>query len=243
MALAAGPAAAFDFAADCECWSSSFPFPLSATQDNYIVATATLSQVVNGSLVEIEVSTAAVLTEAGETFFVSNCWESAPLVDGSYSVEISLQGFTADDFSDPPTEEQLAAAAKRTAGTAEPITFSCEGPPSGGEGCTPGYWKQAQHFDSWVGFAPSDDFESVFGVDASFSPDTLLDALGRNGGGENALARHAVAALLSASSGDVEYAFSEAEVIDLVQDAYASGDFETIKNILAAENERACPLN
>ena len=27
-------------------------------------------------------------------------------------------------------------------------------PPPGGEGCTPGFWKQDQHFDSWVGFAP-----------------------------------------------------------------------------------------
>ena len=27
-------------------------------------------------------------------------------------------------------------------------------PPPGGEGCTPGFWKQTQHFDSWVGFAP-----------------------------------------------------------------------------------------
>ncbi len=26
-------------------------------------------------------------------------------------------------------------------------------PPPGGEGCTPGFWKQRQHFDSWVGFA------------------------------------------------------------------------------------------
>ena len=28
-------------------------------------------------------------------------------------------------------------------------------PPKGGEGCTPGFWKQDQHFDSWVGFLPS----------------------------------------------------------------------------------------
>src|SRR5690606_30498275 len=24
-------------------------------------------------------------------------------------------------------------------------------PPSGGEGCTPGYWRQPHHFDSWTG--------------------------------------------------------------------------------------------
>ena len=40
-------------------------------------------------------------------------------------------------------------------------------PPPGGEGCTPGFWKQDQHFDSWVGFAPTDSFETVFGVDVT----------------------------------------------------------------------------
>src|SRR5262245_29821740 len=32
-------------------------------------------------------------------------------------------------------------------------------------GCTPGYWKQSQHFDSWVGHSPNDSFEAVFGRD------------------------------------------------------------------------------
>ena len=82
--------------------------------------------------------------------------------------------------------------------------------PPGGEGCTPGFWKQEQHFDSWVGFAPSDSFEAVFGVDVTLraggqntiEDPTLLDALNANGGGVNALARHAVAALLNASNPD-----------------------------------------
>ena len=58
-------------------------------------------------------------------------------------------------------------------------------PPPGGEGCTPGYWKQTQHFDSWVGFAPSDWFDAVFGVDVTLRSrrsgtidnPTLLEAL------------------------------------------------------------------
>ena len=63
------------------------------------------------------------------------------------------------------------------------------------------------------------------------------------GGGVNALARHAVAALLNAASGDVDSDFTVAEVIALVQDAVESGDFETAKNLLAASNEAGCPLN
>ncbi len=115
-------------------------------------------------------------------------------------------------------------------------------PPGGGEGCTPGYWKQSQHFDSWVGYTPTDSFEAVFGVNATGSP-TLLDALKWGGGGEAALARHAVAALLNSASGGVSYAFSTADVITMVQNAYATGTFETTKNLLAAQNESGCPLD
>ena len=42
-------------------------------------------------------------------------------------------------------------------------------PPPGGEGCTPGFWKQPQHFDSWVGFAPDGLLRDVFGVDVTLS--------------------------------------------------------------------------
>ena len=125
-------------------------------------------------------------------------------------------------------------------------------PPKGGEGCTPGYWKQDQHFDSWVEFEPGDFFEAVFGVEdvtvraggrSTIDNPTLLEALNATGGGVNALARHAVAALLNASNPDVESDFTVAEVIALVQEAFESGDFETAQRLLAAANEQGCPLN
>lgn len=121
----------------------------------------------------------------------------------------------------------------------------CLPPPAPAQGCTPGYWRQDQHFDSWVptGYAPGDDFEAVFGVDASFDPHTLLDAVWLGGGGENALARHAVAALLNAASPDVNYFYSVADVISGVQAAYASGDFEPFKNALDFANNAGCSLN
>ena len=123
--------------------------------------------------------------------------------------------------------------------------------PPGKEGCTPGFWKQPQHFDSWVGYTPSQSFEAVFNVDVTlrgqgqttYTTPTLLQALDANGGGVNALARHGVAALLNASNPDVEFAYSTAEVIDLVHDAIVSGDFETAHQLLAAANERGCPLS
>lgn len=127
--------------------------------------------------------------------------------------------------------------------TPEPTPTNTPVPPMGGQGCTPGYWKQPHHFDSWVGYSPTDDFETVFGVDASFDPHTLLDGASRNGGGENALARHAVAALLNASSGGVNYAYTTADVIAMVQAAYATGNFEATKNLFEAQNDTSCPLN
>ena len=125
--------------------------------------------------------------------------------------------------------------------------------PPGGEGCTPGYWKQPQHFDSWVGFTQDQFFDAVFGVDVTIRVDaktedpnaTLLEALDANGGGINALARHAVAALLNASNPDVDSDFTTAQVIALVQDAVAPGGItiEEAHQLLAAANEQGCPLS
>ena len=65
--------------------------------------------------------------------------------------------------------------------------------------------------------APSTDVDTTFGVDF-FSPDiTLIDALNLGGGGNNALARHAVAGLLSAAHPGVDYDYTVAEVIAFVQ--------------------------
>jgi len=112
-------------------------------------------------------------------------------------------------------------------------------------GCTPGYWKQDHHFDSWSGYAPGDSFEAVFGRNVPGNP-TLLDALRSGGGGLNALMRHTVAALLNAASPEVDpvAAFnSTAEVIAAFQAAVDSGGYETTKNLFAASNEAGCPLN
>jgi cysteine-rich repeat protein len=83
-------------------------------------------------------------------------------------------------------------------------------------GCTPGYWKQEHHFGNWVDYSPSDVFDDVFGVEA-LGDATLLDALWARGGGLYALARHATAALLNTANPDVNYMYTEEEVIALVQ--------------------------
>ena len=115
----------------------------------------------------------------------------------------------------------------------------------GGEGCTPGYWKAPQHFDSWVGYAPGDLFSSVF--EDAFPGKTLLDVLnaGGNTAGE-ALGRHTVAALLNAAGGSgVSYDLTTAQVIAGFNAAWP-GDKNALnaqKAIFSGFNEQGCPLN
>jgi len=112
----------------------------------------------------------------------------------------------------------------------------CVTPPEeqGGEGCTPGYWKN--HMGSWAatGYAITDDFDTVFGVDY-FDPNiNLCEALNLKGGGVNALARHAVAALLSMASPDGEYGLTAEQILDAVENHD--------KDILEYNNQMYCPL-
>ena len=119
----------------------------------------------------------------------------------------------------------------------------CVPPPPPSEGCTPGYWKQSQHFGNWTApYTPSTSFQSVFSV-SGFG--TLLNALGLQGGGAQALARHGTAALLNAASSQVDYSMTTSQVITLVRTALQSGNATTIenaKNQLAALNESGCSL-
>lgn len=128
----------------------------------------------------------------------------------------------------------------------------CGGNQTGGEGCTPGYWKQEQHFDSWSFPYTTDTlFSSVFSRDivvrgegkTLIADPTLLQALDANGGNVNAAARHAVAALLNAASSGVSYNLSVDGVIAAFQDAYPDGELDDVKDMFATFNEQGCPLN
>jgi hypothetical protein len=112
------------------------------------------------------------------------------------------------------------------------------------EGCTPGYWKQYHHADSWTGYYPTDYFNQVFGIGGN-SYLTLIDALKQGGGKKIALRRHAVAALLNASHPYVAYKYSVDEVISKVQYALYGNKklIEKTKDELEDANEQGCPLN
>ncbi|MDP9310890.1 MAG: hypothetical protein M3R24_08355 [Chloroflexota bacterium] len=118
-------------------------------------------------------------------------------------------------------------------------------PPSVGfEGCTPGYWKQEQHFDSWVSYSTNMTFNAAFGVGPSNI--TLLQALQLKGGGADALMRHATAALLNAASSGVDYYYQISEIQQIVEQAFSTNTkeaYESAKDLLAQRNEAGCGLN
>jgi uncharacterized membrane protein len=130
------------------------------------------------------------------------------------------------------------------------------------QGCTPGYWRQSQHFDSWPApYAPTTLVRTVFNVapflqggkldlDGNGTDDTLVDALKYNGGaGDKGAARNllraGVAALLNAASPGVDYQLSSAQVIGQVNGALTKS--RSVMLSVAAKldtyNNAGCPLN
>ncbi|MEE8221852.1 MAG: hypothetical protein V3R21_08830, partial [Woeseiaceae bacterium] len=117
-------------------------------------------------------------------------------------------------------------------------------PNGGGEGCTPGFWKQDQKLDLWpAAFLPGTPFSDVF--DDAFPGKTLLEVVRLKGGGLNRLGAHTVAALLNAASPDVDYDLSVAEVIAAFNAVFpgSNPEYNALKNTLVDLNEQGCPLD
>jgi len=121
---------------------------------------------------------------------------------------------------------------------------TCQVEVVGGDGCTPGFWKQSQHFDSWTGpFTPDTLFSDVF--EDAFPNMTLLEVAQQGGDGLNALGRHTVAALLNAASPDVSYDLSVNQVVELVNQVFpgTKSAYNALKDNFENFNEQGCPLN
>ena len=145
-----------------------------------------------------------------------------------------------------------------TALTAAPAQASVVGY---GEGCTPGYWKQAQHMDSWEESEPDTLLSAVFSASGGYGVGerTLLESLAGGGGGgaEGAatiLARAAVAAWLNAENDGISYPWrrdlvgmdDRPALRQAVNAAFASGDRGTMLELAAwldADNNAGCPLS
>lgn len=139
-----------------------------------------------------------------------------------------------------PTSDALWAKVLTITGEVNTGEFGT--PPDEDEGCTPGFWKQSQHFDQWPeGYEPDQMIGEAF--ELAVGPDlTLLQALKLDGGDLNALLRHAVAALLNAAHPGANFPYSVEEVIALFQQALQTGDTEGIKDLFEQANEAGCPF-
>ena len=124
------------------------------------------------------------------------------------------------------------------------------------QACSPGFWRQEQHFVNWPNPpAPSDLFKSVFGrtitVDQpgtapEITDPTLQEATQASGGGVNRIARIGTAAYLSAVHPGVNYPFTASQVIAAVQQAidlspFTGPSIDDLENVWK-DNPDHCPL-
>ncbi len=115
----------------------------------------------------------------------------------------------------------------------------------GGEGCTPGAWKnRLLRIGAWgkTAYSPGDYVNDVFNAPSAFDGTTLLGALKLRGGNSfdekvEILLRAGTAALLNASHPDVSYDLSPAQVIAAVNNAIASGDPSVVVSVAAHLDE------
>jgi hypothetical protein len=134
-----------------------------------------------------------------------------------------------------------------------------------GEGCTPGFWRaNANKWDAsaWPeSISPSDKVKDYFTIPACLDScrvntkklgnNTLLQALAFRGGrglcgAAEILLRHAVAALLNATSDCVQYPLTPEEVVEQVNEALASchrGTMLRLGEFLDELNNAGCPLD
>lgn len=127
-------------------------------------------------------------------------------------------------------------------------------------GCTPGYWKAPQHFDSWPsGYLPTQlvgtyfPNASAYSVNgAALSSYNLAQGLAFQGGSDNSgaaqiLLRAAIAGMLnSASAFNPAYPVSTANLISSVNSALASNNRSTMITLattLDGYNNTNCTLN
>jgi hypothetical protein len=214
-------------------------------------------------------------------------WEVYLTIDGEIEDTQDTGGdgcYTWEDLGPLPAGSYYDASEEKVFGWSPLTPTQCvfESPPQSGaryectfintptQGCTPGYWKVEQHWDSWTtppydpdaplgdvfNLAPVADIEvKLDSSDGGNSGETVLigdatqgQALRFNGSGAAGLLRAAMAAVLNGADGSgVAYFYTDAEVIALVNDALAAGepDIGDLAGNLDALNNGpgGCPLN
>ena len=178
--------------------------------------------------------------EANQTCYVGIYW-----CTGDLEVNLDTALITCDGSmlgNETQTDSMTVDVAIRALPAKENPRFLCTGGFDEIEGCSPGYWKQSQHFDDWaLPYTPTTQFSIVF--ENAFPGKTLLQVLGQGGGGLNALGRQTVAALLNSANPDVDYTYTTAEVISMFNSIFPGGDYSSLKDDFELQNTIFCPLS
>ncbi len=190
-----------------------------------------------------------------------------------FPIELLPGGTWCEDFPYEVQEDDPCPLVNCAMVTANPLYFPdelgdedcaeiCPEPCGGDEGCTPGFWKNnadKHGASAWCDlFSPDMPFSAVFQLNelltisgngkSTITDPTLLQALGANGGGVNAMVRHGVAALLNACSDCVNYAIGDPlQVIFMIEDTLngvpGAYTVDELHSMFAENNEAGCPVN
>lgn len=118
-------------------------------------------------------------------------------------------------------------------------------PPTVVEGCSPGYFKN--HENSPSGYNRSQTLDSVLQTTVFPSTLTIDQALSIRGGGVNALARHAAAAILNAAALGNNYSYTLAQLIAIFDQVDAGTlSIDAASNLLESKEDNGsitCPLS
>ncbi|MCB0166064.1 MAG: hypothetical protein KDI79_17655 [Anaerolineae bacterium] len=203
--------------------------------------------------------TAPLMTLIDDGSGANNAITFADRQPGTYGVQErpqsdwALSSLSCNDNNSTTNFAEGKATIKLEAGETVTCTFiNIPLPPPSGNGCTPGYWKQKQHRDSWAatGYSPDQKLKTVFANTGSLGNKTLLQALSFKGGSSldaarQILLRAGVPAVLNAAHPDVAYPRTTDEVINSVNSALASNDRGTILALatqLDNDNNLGCNL-
>jgi hypothetical protein len=132
---------------------------------------------------------------------------------------LALGACGSDGPSEPETEEQE-------------ITFTASG-----EGCTVSFWRAEENLHHWP-----EDRQPGRSAGEFFPGLTHLDVLWLDGDGLNALGRETVASALNADHPGIDFGITSSQVASAFRKAARAEDYEGLRGILEALNQRACPL-
>ena len=117
-------------------------------------------------------------------------------------------------------------------------------------GCTPGYWKQEQHFYAWPAPYSRNEVTSFGDLNGDGAADTPLDALKYKGGNNidgarRILTRAYVAEILNEAAFGDDYPANPDDYAYIFWDTFRNGDRKTMLDLatqLDMWNNAGCPL-